>query len=254
MDPEGKLNEFHLILAAKGGVGKSLVASLIGQYKRDYKQAPAVCVDIDPFCPTFRQFKSLNVGFVDVTEGGKAIIPSKFDSFINAAAESDDDFVVDSATSVFISLMNYLSQDSIIEAMAENMNKKVFIHTVLVGGQALKSTAAGIGMLLDGLPKHPNVKFVIWLNEFFGPVEIDGIPLKNLQIIKDAGDRIAGFVKIRGSGRDALSVELRRYNDRHMTLADAMKGQPLLCTKQRLDAFAKDIFSQIEAVLAAALL
>lgn len=243
------MNEFHLVAQAKGGIGKSLVASLVGQYKRDYKQAPAVCVDIDPLNNTFAQFKSLDVGFVDVTEGGKAIIPGKFDTFINAAAESEADFVVDSGASVFISLMNYLTQDSIIRALAEDLNKKVFIHTILVGGQAKKFTLDGLGTLLHDVPNHPNVKIVVWINEFFGPLEIDGHPVQKLKIIKEAQDRIAGFITLRCKESDVFNVEFKNYCEQHKTLADVKEGKPQFAAKLRLETFTKDIFSQIDAAI-----
>ena len=45
----------HLSLQGKGGVGKSLVASLLAQYFRDRKGMSVRCIDADPVNQTLAQ-------------------------------------------------------------------------------------------------------------------------------------------------------------------------------------------------------
>ncbi|MGB4064341.1 MAG: hypothetical protein WBK19_11015 [Azonexus sp.] len=243
------MNEFHIIAQAKGGVGKSLVSSIVGQFKRDHQQVPTICVDIDPLNNTFSQFKSLEVGFVDVTENGKEIVPTKFDTMINAVADNESDFVVDSGASVFISLMRYLNQDRILSGLAEDLNKKVFVHTIIVGGQAKKFTLDGLAYLLNEVPNHPNVKIVVWINEHFGPVEIDSQPIENLKIVADAKDRMAGFITLHTNDSDAFNIEFEQYTTNHQTLNDVLSDNPTFASKRRIDRFMKDVFGQLEIVV-----
>src|ERR1700730_19270604 len=48
----------HLTLQGKGGVGKSLVASVLAQYLRD-KGREVRCIDTDPVNRTFAQYGAL---------------------------------------------------------------------------------------------------------------------------------------------------------------------------------------------------
>jgi CO dehydrogenase nickel-insertion accessory protein CooC1 len=48
----------HLSLQGKGGVGKSLIASLLAQFYKDHG-VRAICVDTDPVNQTFSQYAAL---------------------------------------------------------------------------------------------------------------------------------------------------------------------------------------------------
>lgn len=240
------MNEVHLIAQAKGGVGKSLISSLVGQYKQDHKQVPTVCVDIDPLNNTFAQFKSLNVAFVDVTESGKTIVPTKFDKMVNAVAESDEDFVIDSGASVFISLMSYLSQDQLLGALAD-AGKTIFVHTIVVGGQAQSFTVDGLAYLLRDVPDHANIKIVVWKNEHFGHVggAVDALIEKNAH-------RIAGVVVLGASESDAFNLQFKEFNDAHQTLKDVSETGVPFATKLRINNFQKNIYGQLDAAVGGA--
>jgi len=49
----------HLSLQGKGGVGKSLVASLLAQYFKQRKGMTVRCIDADPVNQTLAQYKEL---------------------------------------------------------------------------------------------------------------------------------------------------------------------------------------------------
>ena len=52
------IGAIHLTLQGKGGVGKSLVASILAQYLRD-KGKDVRCIDTDPVNRTFAQYAAL---------------------------------------------------------------------------------------------------------------------------------------------------------------------------------------------------
>ena len=53
-----KGNQVHLILQGKGGVGKSLISAILGQYFQSKKITPH-CFDTDPVNATFAQYQAL---------------------------------------------------------------------------------------------------------------------------------------------------------------------------------------------------
>src|SRR3954463_884862 len=60
----------HLSLQGKGGVGKSLVASLLAQYFTDRKKIPIRCIDADPVNQTLAQYKGLAAQRLDLMKEG----------------------------------------------------------------------------------------------------------------------------------------------------------------------------------------
>ena len=60
----------HLTLQGKGGVGKSLVASLLAQYFR-HRGAPIHCLDTDPVNQTFSQYTELGAKHLELMHDGK---------------------------------------------------------------------------------------------------------------------------------------------------------------------------------------
>src|SRR6266545_6675042 len=60
----------HLSLQGKGGVGKSLVASLLAQYFRHRKGMTVRCIDADPVNQTLTQYKELGAERLDLLREG----------------------------------------------------------------------------------------------------------------------------------------------------------------------------------------
>ena len=86
----------------------------------------------------------------------------------------ESDFVIDNGAATFLPLTKYLVENDIYQIMAEQ-GKKVYVHSVLVGGQAKSDTYDGLVELLANVNKH--AKVVVWENEFFGAIEFDGLPV-----------------------------------------------------------------------------
>src|SRR6266545_1216428 len=71
-NPAGDLDgaTVHLSLQGKGGVGKSLVASLLAQYFTDRKGMTVRCIDADPVNQTLTQYKELGAERLDLLREG----------------------------------------------------------------------------------------------------------------------------------------------------------------------------------------
>ncbi len=236
-----------MVLQGKGGVGKSLIAVLLTQYLQN-KDAKVVCADTDPVNATFAQYKSLDVAHVDIARDGN-VIQSKFDPLMELIVRTEADFVIDNGAATFLPLTQYLAENDIYQVMSER-GKKVFIHTVLTGGQAKSDTYSGFVELLGKVNQYAQV--VIWENEFWGQVEYEGRKVTETKLFKEADrtGKIAGLVKIADRSRSDTFVEdMKRMTSEHMTLADvnASEGFSFLA-KNRLKKVVDAVFCELDTV------
>jgi hypothetical protein len=138
----------HLSLQGKGGVGKSLVASILAQYLNRKAQAVR-CIDSDPdpVNKTLSQHKGLRTAPLPLLrEGG--IDQRAFDGLMEELLTADGVFVVDNGASTFIPLWNYFLENNVHELLRA-AGKRLFVHTVITGGQALADTLNGFGQLAE---------------------------------------------------------------------------------------------------------
>ena len=70
-------NSIHLTLQGKGGVGKSLIASILAQYFVE-RHREIICIDTDPVNRTLFQYKALNVTRLELLRDGR-LDPRVFD-------------------------------------------------------------------------------------------------------------------------------------------------------------------------------
>src|SRR5438876_9627819 len=96
----------HLSLQGKGGVGKTLVASILVQYFRE--RGKTVCpVDTDPVNHSLAQYRELGVEPLEVLRDGR-VDQRKFDVLLERLLTESGIFVVDSGASTFIPLWYYM--------------------------------------------------------------------------------------------------------------------------------------------------
>jgi hypothetical protein len=81
----------------------------------------------------------------------------------------------------------YLVSDNIAE-LIESAGKALVVHAILVGSGGAMETAKGLDTILTQFPA--SVRVVVWINEFFGPVAIDGTPVEDSKFFDDNRDRL----------------------------------------------------------------
>ena len=96
----------HLSLQGKGGVGKSLVASILAQYFK-YKGRVIQCIDTDPVNRTFSQYKALNASRLELLREGN-IDPRGFDTLMERLLTEEGTFIVDNGASTFLPQWSYI--------------------------------------------------------------------------------------------------------------------------------------------------
>jgi len=234
-------------MQGKGGVGKSLAAVLVAQYLQSLG-GKIICADTDPVNATFAQYQSLDVAHIEIAKDGN-VIQSKFDPLIEMIVQTDADFVIDNGAATFLPLTKYLAENDIYQIMSEH-GKKVFVHSVLTGGQAKTDTYNGFAELLGKVNQF--AKVVVWENEFWGPVEYEGHPITATKLFKesDRAGKIAGVVKlVDRSQSDAFVEDMKKMTSNHMTLADVNASEDFnFLAKNRLKKIVDAVFEELDRV------
>ena len=136
--------KIHLVLQGKGGVGKSLIAATLAQYKATNGHRP-LCIDTDPINATFAGYEALNVRRLAILEGDE-INTRHFDALVELIATSQGDVIIDNGASSFVPLSHYLISNQ-VPALLHEMGHELVVHTVVTGGQALLDTVSGFAQL-----------------------------------------------------------------------------------------------------------
>lgn len=234
--------KIHMTVQGKGGVGKSVIASVIAQYKQQLGQNPS-CVCLDPVNATFTGYKALGAKHLQIMEN-EDINKRKFDELIELIAESKDDVVIDTGSTSFISLTHYIISNQ-IPALLTEMGHELVIHTVITGGQALLDTVNGFAQLASQLPT--NTCFVVWLNPFWGPVEYEGKSFEQLKAYATNKAKVSAIINIPTlkaelHGRDFADMLKERLT---FDEAIAMESRTIM-TRQRLKQVKTQLFEQLD--------
>jgi hypothetical protein len=148
--PPGEVGDttIHLTLQGKGGVGKSLVAVILAQYLGQ-RGLRVQCIDTDPLNRTFAQYSALGADRIQVRDEHNRIDQRAFDGLLERfLTERGTTFVVDNGASTFLPLWHYLLENRALEYLQEN-HCKIYVHTVITGGQALLDTLNGFRELAE---------------------------------------------------------------------------------------------------------
>ncbi len=231
----------NFVLQGKGGVGKSLVASFLAQHYQD-QDVETMCFDTDPVNQTFASFKALNVRTVDILDNGR-VIESAFDGFIEKIiqAPSDTVIIIDNGASTFLPLCAYLKDNAIFSFFCDN-GHDMKMHTVVTGGPGILDTMNGLQALTVNFPDVP---IVVWLNEYFGKTEMNGVSVEDSKVIQNA-ENIHAFVRIKEWQRETFGHNFNRMLKERMTFREAIADPTftIIC-RQRLTMIRRDIDQQI---------
>lgn len=235
------MRTIHLILQAKGGVGKSLVASLLCQYLIEQGRE-ILAFDTDPLNQTLTGYKDLPVKELKLMRGDD-IDRRRFDQLIEDILAAAGDVVVDNGAASFVPLSSYLKENQTIDFL-EEAGMRVLIHTVFTGGQAMKETADG----LVSLASHfPDVPLVVWLNRYFGEIATAGKQFEEFKVYRENQTQIAGLIYIPLKSPQTFGKDLEELFSRHQTFAAALASDALpVMTKQRLKIFWNEVCQAIE--------
>lgn len=233
----------HMSLQGKGGVGKSLIASILAQYLQNENRL-IECIDTDPVNRTFSQYKTVNATRLDLLRNGN-IDPRGFDLLMERLLTEDATFVIDNGASTFLPLWSYVIENRVMNLL-KVAGKKLYVHTVVTGGQALLDTINGFRSLAQSTEER---NIVVWVNEYFGRVERDGKTFADMAAYVENADKVFGSVHITQRNHDTFGRDIEEVIAKKLTFDEAIKeGEFSLMTKQRLKVVQRDLFEQLASI------
>jgi|GraSoiStandDraft_4_1057263.scaffolds.fasta_scaffold355687_2 hypothetical protein len=231
----------HLSLQGKGGVGKSLIASILAQYFRQ-KGDDVQCIDTDPVNQTLAQYRALRAQHLELLLDGQ-VDQRRFDVLLERILTEEAVFVVDSGASTFIPLWNYLLENDVMQVLRQ-AHKRLYVHTVVTGGQALLDTLKGFRSLAESTSDR---NLIVWINEYFGRVEYAGKAFEQMQAYELSKDKVFGSVQITKRNNDTFGRDIHDVITTKLTFDEAIRdGAFSLMAKQRLRVVQRDLFEQID--------
>jgi hypothetical protein len=231
----------HLTLQGKGGVGKSLVASILAQYFR-HRGAEVRCLDTDPVNQTFSQYAELGAEHLALMHDGR-IDSRGFDALMERLLTEDGIFIVDNGASTFIPLWSYIVENNVLELLRA-AGRRLCVHTVVTGGQALGDTLKGFKSLADSSAER---NIVVWLNEYFGLIERDGKTFTEMLAYQECAAKVFGLVRIPKRNQDTFGRDIEEVIARKLTFEEAIRnGRASVMSKQRLKVVQRDLFEQLD--------
>jgi hypothetical protein len=169
----------------------------------------------------------------------------EFDLLIERFLTESGTFVVDTGASTFIPLWHYILENHALDYLRER-GKRVFVHSVITGGQALNDTLCGFEQLAESA-REKNI--VVWLNEYFGAVLQDGSPFREMAAYKRHAGKVHGSVAIVRRTADTFGRDVEEMICQKMTFDEALNGSGFtIMAKQRLRVVQRDLFEQLEAI------
>lgn len=234
-------SSIHLTLQGKGGVGKSLVASILAQYFRHHGRE-IHCIDSDPVNQTFSQYAELGAEHLELMRDGR-IDSGGFNILLHRLITEEGTFIVDNGASTFVPLWGFIVESNALE-MLSDAGRKLYVHTIITGGQALGDTLKGFKSLADSSSER---NIVVWLNEYFGVIQRDGKTFTDMQAYKDSQNKVFGLVHIPKRNPDTFGRDIEEVIARKKTFEDAIRnGTATVMSKQRLKMVQRDLFEQLD--------
>jgi hypothetical protein len=232
----------HIVLQAKGGVGKSFVAAIVAQYYFN-RNGAVQCFDTDPGNATMAQYKALAAEHIGNLIKSGVINQKRFDPLIERLLDSDGVSIVDTGASTFLPFWNYVLENEILSIL-EREGQQAYIHCVVAGGQAMTDTLNGLERLAQTITRKA---IIVWLNEFFGEVREGGRPFDELKLLQDLAPKLVGSVLIRKRNPDTFEDDVRQMLEARLTFDEAIAAESFsLVSKQRLQIVRRELFDQLD--------
>ncbi|RYZ85491.1 MAG: hypothetical protein EOP04_15840 [Proteobacteria bacterium] len=185
------MNQLHIVMNGKGGIGKSIVAFNIAQFLKSI-DPDSICIDTDPLTPTLVNYKALDPIHIQIASETEVIL-TRFDEMIEIIIARDNNVVIDTGASTFLPIAKYLQKNFIFKVLHEEYEKDVFIHVVL-NAQTQNdylATTSSLEIIAENFAGA--CKIVIWLNEFGGDLE----PFLSSDYYERNKDRFFAIIRIR---------------------------------------------------------
>ncbi|MCY1450732.1 Protein TraL [compost metagenome] len=137
-------------------------------------------------------------------------------------------------------------ENQVVDFLQES-GKKVYIHTIVGGGDVLVDTATGFKSIAEGVPR---ASLILWMNEHFGKlVSPQGKQFTDMTVFLDNQDRIGGTVLLPERNHQTYGDDIKHMNQLRLTFDEVMSsGEFTIMEKQRIKNVARDIYAQLDNI------
>jgi len=202
------------------------------------------CFDTDPVNATFAQYQALAAEHINVLRRG-AINDKRFDDLVGKICDLEGVCIVDTGATTFVPLWNYILESDMLNFLAAR-SRRVFVHSVVAGGQALTDTLNGFKRLAETTTEK-NV--IVWLNEYFGEISRDGKSFEEFRVAEEQADKLLGTVVIRERNPSTYGDDMRQMLTKRLTFEEAIRLADFsLVSKQRLTIIRRELFDQLDRI------
>ena len=232
----------HLIQQGKGGVGKSMIAAILYQALKHLGKT-VVAYDTDPVNATLAGFKEFSVTRLNIMKQDNIDVRA-FDDMVQGVfgLPEETHAIVDNGASSFVALGSYLKENEVISLFNEN-GHKVFLHTVITGGQALTDTASGLKVLATGFPETP---IVVWLNSYFGEIMMEGRSFETFNIYKEHSHQFHALIPIPQGNKATIGKDLEDVFAKRQSFATAISSSQSIVVRSRLNRYWNELVAAVE--------
>jgi len=236
----------HVVLNSKGGIGKSFVASLLGQWLQD-RGEPLVCLDTDRLNASLSDVKALRPEQIPIIDDEGMVDIDAIDSIVDRLAQEDAHFVIDSGATSFVPLGRHLVTAGVAEILQER-GRHMIAHAIVSGGAELFHCVRGFDAMATQFPSK--VGIIVWLNEHHGPIDDGSNRFEDTPVYQKHKDRISGVVRLSRLNPATYGKNLAAMIARGQTFSEAREDSSLyIQTRQRLVEVQRPIWAQLDAVL-----
>ena len=224
------MNNVHVALQGKGGVGKSLICRFLGEYFDG-----SICIDADPENRTLFACESLDVREFNLLDDRRSIDQLQIDRLMAEILEEPGDVVLDIGASSYVEIAAYWREND-LSATLHGAGKSLWTHIVVVGGPSQGASLRGVTERVSAKDPHANI--CVWENHYFGKVSSAAVDLL----------KQAGYPRIVLQQRGILFVHaIENMIDHGQTFEDAIAEQPEL-PRKRLKIMKQDIWKQLDLI------
>lgn len=202
-----------------------------------------LCIDTDPVNATFAGFKALHVEHLELLEDGM-IQPRRFDALVDKANSTKcQHVVIDNGASSFVALAQYLAEND-IPGLLNELGHQLIVHAVVVGGQSFADCAENLRVMVDSFSEF--VEFVVWVNPYFGPVELRGKTFEQMKVYEHCKGRIRALVYPPVWSKDTVGRDMSEMLGERLTFDEAIadSARPIV-VRQRLKLARQQLFDRL---------
>ncbi len=97
-------------------------------------------------------------------------------------------------------------------------------------------------------PVRPKT-FIVWLNEYFGPIELDGKTFVEMKVYKEHASKVRGLIRIQERNADTFGKDIQVLAKNKLTFEEALASPDWqIMARQRIRTVQRDLFEQLDAV------